>query len=480
VALLANRAELADAALGRWLALAPRSEGALAARATLALRRGEVEQAHAALIGLMSPSSGGGWLRALQAMTAAGAGNPVAEVLESLLAAEALPDDLQAWLAFGGLAQRLGRQELARRIVDGILERFADDPRAGLLLAGKRRQDGDADGARAAVARVLELAGDNRGLRQGAAVELEKLGDYRAAAAALAEGPQDETSYATRAAYLSRAGDRVALQGLFEEVKAAGTDRPDPVRRLLLGQMAEYLDKPSEALRWYRSVPAGPARSQARLRVAIVLEEAGDLEGALRQLRQIQVAQDEDGELVRDSYALEAELRVRAREFDAARAAYDRGLAIFEDDPQLLYGRALVHERLDEIVAAEADLRAVLALDPGNAAALNALGYTLADRTERYAEALEYIERAYAQEPDNAAIVDSLGWVLYRLGRREEALTHLRRAFELVQDAEIAAHLGELLWVLGEKDAARAVWDQGKAIDPESRALRQALEKFNP
>lgn len=479
VALLANRAELADAALVRWLAQAPQAEGALAARATLALRRGQTDVARETLARLLARPEGG-WRRALQALMAAGAGSAAPEVIESLLDQRALPDDFQAWLAFGGLAQRLGREALARRIVDDILDRFPDEPRAWLLRAGALRQDGDKAGARAAIDKVLEGAGEDRSLRQGAAVELEKLGDPAAAAAALATGPQDDTSFATRAAYLSRAEDRAGLEALYAEVQAAGSDRPDPMRRLLLGQLAEHLDRSKEALRWYRSVPAGPARSQARLRVAVVLGEAGDLDGALRQLRQIQADEDEDGELVRDSYAFEAELHVRDKDFRAARAAYDRGLAIFEDDPQLLYGRALVHERLDDIVAAEADLRAVLAHDPDNAAALNALGYTLADRTDRYAEALDYIERAYAQEPDNAAIVDSLGWVLYRLGRREEALTHLRRAFELFQDAEIAAHLGEVLWVLGEKNAARAVWDQGKAIDPDSRALRQALEKFEP
>ena len=119
----------------------------------------------------------------------------------------------------------------------------------------------------------------------------------------------------------------------------------------------------------------------------------------------------------------------------------------------------------------------ILVAEPDNVAALNALGYTLADRTDRYQEALELINRARAAAPDNAAIIDSYGWVLYRLGRKEEALTELRRAYALQKDAEIAAHVGEVLWVMGRRDEARRYFDEAREIDPDNRALKRALEK---
>ncbi|MFN3843263.1 MAG: tetratricopeptide repeat protein [Rehaibacterium terrae] len=480
VALLANRAELAAAALERWLALDPQSQGALAARATLALRQGQADQAFEALRGLYRHPGDDGWRRAMQALVAAGAADTAHGVMTRLLEADALPDELQAWLSFGGLAQRLGHRELSLRVVERVVARFPDEPRAWLLKAGQLRQAGDDEGARAAIGRILQHAGEDTALRLAAAGEFDRLGDPRAAAEALARGPQDDQLYAARAAYLARAGDKEGLAALYAEIQAAGTERPDPLRRLLLGQLAEHLERRDEALRWYRSVPAGPTRGQARLRIALVLESAGDIDGAVRQLRELQVSEDEDGELVRDSYLLEAELHTRRGEYHEALAVYGRGLAIFEDDPRLLYGRALTHERLDDIAAAEADLRAILEFDPDNTETLNALGYTLADRTDRHEEALGYIERAYAADPDNPAIIDSLGWVLYRLGRVEEALRHLRRAFEMMQDAEIAAHLGEVLWVTGEHEAARAIWEQGRALDPDNRALRETLERFVP
>ena len=122
--------------------------------------------------------------------------------------------------------------------------------------------------------------------------------------------------------------------------------------------------------------------------------------------------------------------------------------------------------------------RKILVADPDSTAALNALGYTLADRTTRYQEALELIDRARTAEPDNAAIVDSYGWVLYRLGRKEEALVELRRAWGLMKDAEIGAHIGEVLWVLGRHDEARRYFDEARKLDPENRSLRRTLERL--
>src|SRR5690606_2086952 len=111
-----------------------------------------------------------------------------------------------------------------------------------------------------------------------------------------------------------------------------------------------------------------------------------------------------------------------------------------------------------DIAAVEADLRAILAMDPDNASALNALGYSLTNHSDRYEEAQRLIERALELAPNDAAIIDSLGWVLYRRGQHERALAELRRAATLLPDPEVAAHLGEVLWVMGEREQARAVW----------------------
>ena len=222
------------------------------------------------------------------------------------------------------------------------------------------------------------------------------------------------------------------------------------------------LERHSEALEWYRSVPGGEARWTARLREANVLHELDRAPEAYNALRGLQGDATVDEGTRRDAYLLEAELRGKDEQVAEELDVYARGLAAYPDDPAILYSRALTWERRDDIPRAEADFRRILVAEPDNVTALNALGYTLADRTTRFAEALELIDRARAAEPDSAAIIDSYGWVLYRLGRKEEALVELRRAFSMQKDPEIASHLGEVLWVMGHKDEARRYFDEAK------------------
>ncbi|HKJ75731.1 MAG TPA: tetratricopeptide repeat protein, partial [Gammaproteobacteria bacterium] len=175
------------------------------------------------------------------------------------------------------------------------------------------------------------------------------------------------------------------------------------------------------------------------------------------------------GELLRENGRLEE-----------AVAVYTAALERFPDNAELLYARAMVAERLDRIDRLEEDLRRILANDPDNTQALNALGYTLADRTDRYQEAHELIRKAYEQAPDDPAVIDSMGWVLYRMGRNEEALKHLRRAYRLRADGEIAAHLVEVLWQTGREDEAREFAEQAREQFPEHELLKEVVQRLLP
>jgi Flp pilus assembly protein TadD len=143
-----------------------------------------------------------------------------------------------------------------------------------------------------------------------------------------------------------------------------------------------------------------------------------------------------------------------------------------------LYARAMLAVRLDLIEQTEADLRDILSREPDNADAMNALGYTLADRTERYEEAYELIKRAVELKPADHYVVDSLGWVLFRLGRHKEAIKYLRQAMALKADPEVAAHLGEVLWVAGDRDGAKSVWNAALETTPDDRRLLEVLKRF--
>lgn len=477
IALLANDNARSARALDLWRERAPRSLAMRAAEATLSLRNDDTRAARRELESLLRDRDEDGWRYAFAALNG-GAKDPetTAGMLAWLVDADAVPPQLQPWLAFGGLAQRLGKNDLATRIVDEVVERFPGEPRVALLRASQLREAGKPDQARDALAAMEDQAELVPELRLAIAAEYDALGDQRAAAEVLARGPQDDQSYRLRASLLARVEDKTALTTLYDTLKDDSAD-PDPSRRLLLGQVAEFLERHAEALEWYRSVAGGPARTQARLRSAKVLHDLKRNDDAYASLHALQSDAGIDEDARRDAYLLEAELHLEDKDPDAEFDAYARGLAAWPDDPALLYSRGLMWERRDNIARAEADLRKILVADPDNVAALNALGYTLADRTTRYAEALQLIDRARVAEPGNAAIIDSYGWVLYRLGRNEEALVELRRAFALQKDAEIAAHLGEVLWMTGEKEEARRYFDESRKLDPDNRSLLRALAK---
>lgn len=475
VALLADDLDGARRALARWRQLQPAAAGLASAEARLALALNDRSSAYAALRRLLADPEQ--WRGAIQALAAASKSPVAGEVLTRLVQDGALPDNLDAWLALGGLAQRMGLK-LGPALAEQSVRRFPQLPRAWLWQAEEAQRREDPAAARAAIAKAVALGPLDAGTRLAVAAQLDALGDPAAAAAALASGEQDDTTLAGRAAYLSRAEDEDALAELYAQV-AVGADQASPARLFLLGQLAELQDDSVAALGWYSRVASGLQREQAQLRIAVLLDKQGKLDDALQRLRELQASDSDYGEVLRDAYLLEAELLARHERHEDALDAFARGLQIFEDDPELLYVRAMAFERLGRLDAAEADLRRLIEIDPENADALNALGYTLADRTDRYQEALELIQRAIKLKPDTPAIIDSLGWVSYRLGRIEEALRHLRRAFEQQRDAEVAAHLGEVLWVSGAKEEARAIWRQGREIDPDNRALKQALERFD-
>ena len=145
---------------------------------------------------------------------------------------------------------------------------------------------------------------------------------------------------------------------------------------------------------------------------------------------------------------------------------------------EILYTRALAFEQLGNIDGAETDLRKILDLKPNDPDAMNALGYTLADRTDRYQEAYVLIEKALEQKPESAAILDSMGWVLLKLGRLDEAELHFEQAWERSKDHEIAAHYGELLWLLDRRQDAREIWDLGYESNPESDKIRDTIQRL--
>jgi Flp pilus assembly protein TadD len=214
----------------------------------------------------------------------------------------------------------------------------------------------------------------------------------------------------------------------------------------------------------------------------VLLDQLGRTEQSLDFLHQLQAQTAEDSDQLGNAYLLEAEVLARRQRPREAIAVYTRGLGPLPDDPRLLYARALLAVDQGDVAGAERDLRRVIELKPDDAEAMNALGYTLADSSRKgdakLGEARDLVRRAIELKPNEPAIIDSLGWVHYRLGDLDAALTQLRRAYEKQPDADIAAHLGEVLWVKGDRDEARKVWGEGRKKDPKNKALLEAIQRL--
>ncbi|MBA3995645.1 MAG: pilus assembly protein TadD [Candidatus Accumulibacter sp.] len=242
-----------------------------------------------------------------------------------------------------------------------------------------------------------------------------------------------------------------------------------------LGQIAEDGKRSAEALAYYAQVGAGEQQFPARLRLVRILGEQGKLDEARRQLHATQAKTPQEGVQL---LLAEAQLLRDAKQFQQAYDLLDKALAEQPVQPELLYEAALLAEKLGQVDTLERLLRRLIEVQPASAQAYNALGYSFAERNIRLPEARELIAKALALAPDDPFIMDSMGWVLYRQGELAGALAHLERAYAQRQDPEIAAHLGEVLWMLGRKDDARRTLREASKNHPANEVLADALKKF--
>ena len=292
----------------------------------------------------------------------------------------------------------------------------------------------------------------------------------------LGEAPNNAEITIAVATLSIQAKDYAGAEAQLRRALDIGHKDPDMVR-MYLGQVNEELKRNDEALKWYAAVTQGEQYIPAQARYAGVLVKQGKLAEARRHLQAV-----ETGDAQQRTQLTLAEAGL-LREANAYQEAFDfLGAAVVRtpDSPDLLYDHAMAAEKVNRVDVLEANLRKVIAMRPTHAHAYNALGYTLADRNQRLPEALALIETAHKLAPEDPFILDSLGWVLHRLGRNEEALGYLQRSFELRPDAEIAAHLGEVLWVLGRQTEARKLWADALRDHPKNEVLQSTVKRLAP
>lgn len=440
-----------DQAVERWLQLDPEAQAPRQLRIIAELRRGRAETAVARFRSELMPrlDAAAVWPTAVALFAAAGDPRVAGQALEELLRAEPGPAGF-GLLQQSRLAWQLGQQAQSLELAQAAFDELGD-PASALWLAGIADQLGEPERAMAALRTVRQLGRADSSMVMAESELLREQGRNEEALALLEMLDEDTEVLYIAGALLEDLG-RLAAAGATWQRLASLPDVADADRHAwLTGVLAEVLELDREAASWYARV-GGTAAPQARLRQAIVLarlgrdDEAGLLLRALRQ--------QPDSEVLEQSWLIEGQLLSDSGRLDDAVALYSSALAELPDSVDLLYARAMIAVRAEQLELAEQDLRTIIQRDPENAIALNALGYTLSDRTDRQREARRLIERALALDPENPAILDSMGWVLYRLGQPEAALEWLQKAAAAEPHPEIVAHLVEVLWQLERRDEA--------------------------
>jgi tetratricopeptide (TPR) repeat protein len=243
-----------------------------------------------------------------------------------------------------------------------------------------------------------------------------------------------------------------------------------------LGSLSEKAEDYPKAIREYKQVGDGYEFLPAQARIASMMVKQDQLQEARDYLERMRA---EYPGRYQQLVMVEAQLLSEGGFEKEVFGLLDDAMETNPEDVDLLYFRAMTGEKFGHLNILERDLKTIINLEPNNADALNALGYSLTDQTDRHDEALELITKALDIKPNEAAFIDSMGWVLYRLKDFEEALTYLRRALELFQNDEVAAHLGEVLWALGEEIEAGEVWQKALELAPESEILKQVIKRFS-
>jgi tetratricopeptide (TPR) repeat protein len=466
------------AAVRRWVELDPNNIAARQLAAVLFLRDGQTEQAGEqldALVKIADARGSDGFLQAAGALSVESDRTSAEQLMQGLQ--ERNPDDVRALYALAVLETAHRRFAEAETRLRAVIEREPDWEQPRILLSRVLIAQSERDQALTFLAESVRRNPDSVLLRTSYSRQLVDAGDY---ARALEQfrglhrlTPEDSEITFGYAMLATQQEHWDEARPLWQALRG-NPDRRDEAS-YYLAQVEEQNGNDDLAIGLFRSVEGTELKVDAIMRMSQILARTGRLGAAREALQQARIA---NPGRATDLYIAETQIVQKYGLPDEALALYETAISAYPDNPDLLYNRGLFVVELGDFAWMERDLLRLLEQDPDHADALNALGYTLADRNERLDEAFAYVARALKLRPDSPAILDSMGWVLYRQGDLAQAAGYLRRALELNQDDEIAAHLGEVLWMSGQHAAARAVWREGLTHAPDSDKIRSAIERL--
>lgn len=479
LALNAQDADLTLATAKRWLELEPNSQDAREVIARVSLLKGDKAETYRQCEAIIKGVAGGvddGFLQIARLLSLAGPAqaDDSLSVMTQLVAQ--WPKVAAAHHAMSLLALRFNKTDLAYSSAQEAIRLDPPNVDHQMLMVGVLVKQGKLDESTAAFNKLTKDNPKASDMRMGYAKLLLESDQRDAARAQIREVLKDKPDHADAhyALGVMAFNDR-DLDEAEQQFKRLLSGKRGADAAYQLGRVEEARKNYAQALNWYEQVNKGDVAVDAIVRRAGVLAQVKQVDAAQSLMAQLR---DELPQYEQRFYMAEGDLLINVGEMDRALKTYNEALQALPDDIDLLYGRSLVYERTDKIDLAEKDLRAMLAKDPNDARAMNALGYMLTVHSNRYEEANKLISRALEITPDDAAVMDSMGWVQFKLGKKTEARAMLQKAFDKFPDAEVAAHLGEVMWALGEKDQARALWEKAMQQSPDADALRETVDRL--
>lgn len=386
------------------------------------------------------------------------------------------PQNTQLLIAKALLLQQRGEPESALQTIRRVQGDDEDNLHAIIIETKLLQQLGQTEQALAKLAQAVEQSPDNRRLRlqyarllmndsvEQAKQQFEQL---------LALSPQDPDLLMSLALISRESGDLAQSENYLNQLLDHMERRDDAL--LMLGQVAEQSGELGRAIDYYQQVSPEGNLLLASDRVTALYLQQQRLDEALGYLQALRQRYPEHAIRL---YLREADILLKHSLLNEGYELLSEALQLYPQQSNLLYARSLISEKRQDLPRMEADLRSIIAQHPDNEVALNALGYTLTNHSDRYAEAEALIERALALKPGDPAIIDSLGWVAFHRGDHDKALRLLEQAYSALADHEIAAHLGEVLWSMNQRERAREIWRQGLQQNPDSIPIRSTIERL--
>lgn len=386
------------------------------------------------------------------------------------------PDNPQLLKGKALLQQQRGETEQALRTIRRVIKLDPEDLHAMVVEARLLQQLDREDEAFQRLQEVVAQNPHNRRLRlQYARMLMTR--DIEAAKAQfeilLVTTPNDADLLLSLGLINHETGHVEEARGYFLRLLETGQRTHEA--HYYLGQIEEQAQNWTVALSHYRQIPPGKDYVAAITRITAIYLNQGQLQVARDNLARLRTEHPEHGLQL---YLLEAEVLNKSQQFEAGDALLSEALLVFPNQPNLLYTRSMFREKLGHFDQMESDLQQIIDMDPNNAVALNALGYILINRSQRLDEAYEMIRRALQLKPNDPAILDSLGWAEFRRGNLAQSVDLLTQAFKAYPDHEVAAHLGEVLWALGEQKRALEVWKMGLQRSPGSPVILDTLKRL--